>query len=179
MRVTISSSSSDLIDDKYKKSSEELISFLAGENIELNWGSGSSSIMGISYKRFSERGNKINGYTTPKYVSDIDNLPKASHTVYDDTFDLKKNIFIDADIIVCLPGGIGTISEFFAFLEEIRSNDKSKLVILYNKDHHFDTTIALIDGLVKRNFNNNSIYNYFKIANSLVEFKELFYKNIN
>ena len=123
MRVTISSSSNDLIDEKYKSSAKKVLDFLTSKNCELNWGSGSSSIMGLCYDAFAEKNLKINGYTTKKYADDIANLPKAAHVIYDDTFDLKKNIFTDADLIICFPGGTGTISEFFAYLEEVRSND--------------------------------------------------------
>ena len=86
---------------------------------------------------------------------------------------IEKNIFNDADLVVLLPGGTGTISEFFAYLEEVRSNDINKTLILYNEDHHFDSTINLIEDLVKRSFNSDSIYNYFKVVNSFEEFKNI------
>ncbi len=166
MRVTISSSSNDLIDDKYKKSATRVCEYLASEGFDLNWGSGSSSIMGICYNIFNKYNRHIYGYTTPKYVFDIDNLPNAKHVTYDTTFALKTNIFHDADVVLILPGGTGSISEFFAYLEEIRSNDINKPLILYNEDHHFDSTLSLIDDLIKRNFNRDTIYSYFKVANS-------------
>ena len=173
MRVTISSSSADIIDDKYKESAIKVCDYLAESGLDLNWGSGSISIMGICYNEFSKYNRKIYGYTSPKYADDIDNLPKATHTIYEDTFDLKKNIFNDADLLVMLPGGTGTISELFAYLEEIRSNDKSKLLVLYNEDHHFDSTLALIEDLIARDFNRTNIYDYFKVANSFEEFKNI------
>ena len=123
MRVTISSSSNDLINEEYKESARKVCDFLASSGCDLNWGSGSSSIMGICYDEFSKFNRGIYGYTSPKYADDIENLPNASHRIFDTTFDLKKNIFGDADIVVLLPGGTGTISEFFAYLEEVRSND--------------------------------------------------------
>ncbi len=173
MRVTISSSSADIIDDKYKESAIKVCDYLAESGFDLNWGSGSISIMGICYNEFSKYNRKIYGYTSPKYADDIDNLPKATHTIYKDTFDLKQNIFNDADLLVMLPGGTGTISELFAYLEEIRSNDKSKLLVLYNEDHHFDSTMALIEDLIARDFNRTNIYDYFKVANSFEEFKNI------
>ena len=174
MRVTISSSSNESIDDIYKVESLKLIEYLAQKGCDLNWGSGSISIMGLCYDGFSKYNRNIYGYTTKKYQDDIENLPKAKHTVYDDTFDLKKYIYNDADLIICLPGGTGTVSEFFAYLEESRSNDNPKDIILYNVNHQFDSTIALIDYLVSNKFNSSSIYNYFKVVNSFEEFKEYF-----
>ena len=174
MRVTISSSSNESIDDIYKVESLKLIEYLAQKGCDLNWGSGSISIMGLCYDGFSKYNRNIYGYTTKKYQDDIENLPNAKHTVYDDTFDLKKYIYNDADLIICLPGGTGTVSEFFAYLEESRSNDNPKDIILYNVNHQFDSTIALIDYLVSNKFNSSSIYNYFKVVNSFEEFTEYF-----
>ena len=172
MRVTISSSSSEIIDDKYKESAIKVCDYLAENGWDLNWGSGSISIMGICYDEFNKYNRKMYGYTSSKYADDIENLPNATHKIFDTTFDLKKNIFTDADLVLLLPGGTGTISEFFAYLEEVRSNDVNKDLVLYNEDHHFDSTIALIDDLVKRDFNRNNIYDYFKVVNSFDEFKK-------
>ena len=174
MRVTISSSSNDNIDEKYKQSAIEITSYLADSGCDLNWGSGDSSIMGICYSEFSKKGRNIYGYTTPKYEYELVNLPNAEHQMFDNTFDLKEHIFYDADLIIVLPGGTGSISEFFSYLEEIRSNDKDKQLILYNNDHHFDKTIELINDLVKRSFNNETITNFYKVINSFEEFKIFF-----
>ena len=172
MRVTISSSSSEIIDDKYKESAIKVCDYLAENGWDLNWGSGSISIMGICYDEFNKYNRKMYGYTSSKYADDIDNLPNATHKIFDTTFDLKKNIFTDADLVLLLPGGTGTISEFFAYLEEVRSNDVNKDLVIYNEDHHFDSSIALIHDLVKRDFNRNNIYDYFKVVNSFDEFKK-------
>lgn len=176
MRVTISSSSSEIIDEKYKESAKKVLEFLASQNCELNWGSGEMSIMGLCYKTFLKYHRPMHGYTSSKYVDEIKSLPDAQHQVFEDTFLLKKNIFTDADFVVFLPGGTGTISEFFAYLEEVRSNDVNKVLILYNEYHHFDSLLALIDDMVERGFNKKSIYDYFQVANNLEEFKEIFKK---
>lgn len=176
MRVTISSSQAENIDEKYKKSAIQLTTYLAKNGCDLNWGSGERSIMGICYEVFSNNNRKIYGYTSPKYVDELPSLSKASHNIYDDTFDLKKHIFYDADLIICLPGGTGTISEFFAYLEEIRSNDVNKNLVIYNDNHHFDSMLALIEDLVKRNFNNKSIKDYYTVINNFEEFKDYFTK---
>lgn len=179
MKFTISSSSNNSIDEKYKISAQHLLDYLVTiEDAELNWGSCSISIMGLCYDTFKKANKKIHGYTSSKYVEDINNLPEADHKIFDTTYDLKQNILYDADVVICLAGGTGTISEFFSHLEEIRSNDAKQLLIIYDEDHHFDSTLALIDDLIDRNFNNNSIYNYFKVAHNVEEFKQILKEKI-
>lgn len=174
MKFTISSSSNNTIDEKYKKSAQHLLDYLVTiDNAELNWGSCSVSIMGLCYETFKKANKKMHGYTSSKYADDINNLPEADHKIFDTTYDLKQNILYDADVVICLAGGTGTISEFFGHLEEIRSNDANKLLIIYDEDNHFESTLALIDDLINRNFNNDSIYNYFKVAHNVDEFKQI------
>ena len=177
MKVTISSSSNDKIDDAYKKTSRKVISFLAQNNYDLIWGSGNASIMGICYEEFSKYNRKIYGYTTKKYADLLEHLTNGNYAVEKDTFDLKKKLFKEADIILFLPGGTGTISEFFACLEETRSNDKQKVIIVYNENKWFDMPLKLISDLVNKNFNQESIYNYFKVADNIDELKRILNEN--
>lgn len=174
MKVTISSSSRDEISEIYKEESRKILSYLASDGCILNWGSGDRGIMGLCYEEFDKKGCKIYGYTSPKYIDELTSLPNAEHKVYDDTFDLKKNIFNDGDIVICLPGGTGTISEAFAYLEEIRSNDINKPLIMCNINGCFDGFINCINEAIKNNFNSESIFEYFKVVNSFEEFKTLY-----
>ncbi len=174
LRVAVCSTYSENIDKKYYDASKEVLEFLAQSGCDLNWGSGSLSLMGLSYNVFKEHNRKIYGYTTQKYVNFLEDLKYATHTIYDTTFDLKKNLFESSDFILILPGGIGTVSEFLAYLEEIRSNDKLVPLILYNAYGHYDTTIALIDDLIKRSFNNLNIRNFFKVVDNIEDFKKIY-----
>lgn len=174
MRVTISCAASEKIDSIYLTESEKLLDYLAKNGCDLNWGSGSISIMGLCYDVFNKYHRKIYGYTTPKYFDDLKNLPNAIHTKFKDTLELKRSFFLDADLYICLPGGLGSISEFLSFLEEARSNDNPTPIVLYNINHHFDKTIEMLQDLEKRNFNGSSLFNYFKVINSLEEFTEFF-----
>lgn len=174
MRVTICCSWSESIDKKYADSSKEVLEFLASNDCDLNWGSGSLSLMGLCYNVFKDHKRKIYGYTTPKYTYFLKDLDYATHEIYDTTFELKTHMFEDASFLLVLPGGTGTVSEFFTYLEEVRSNDKVKPLILYNAHHHFDKVISLIDDLVERKFNKPEIKDYFKVANNLEEFKTIY-----
>lgn len=173
MRVTICSSSNNLISDEYKKIGRKVAELLASSNYDLNWGCASTSIMGICYEEFNKKNRKIYGYTTKKYENDIKNLPNAVCNIYDTTFDLKKNLFNDADIIIFLPGGTGTVSELFSDLEEVRSNDVDKKIIIYNENNYYDSLINMIDNMIKANFNDASIYDYFEVLNNIDELKKI------
>ena len=176
MKILISSSQNENIDEKYKESARNLCSFLAEEKNTLVWGSGCRSIMGICYDEFAKNKCEILGFTNPKYVDEIELLPKAKHVVLDDTFELKKVLFTEADLIIVLPGGTGTISELFTYIEEMRSNDAEKSLIIYDEYDHYKKTIELIEDLIVRKFNSNSIYDYLHVAHNLDEFTTMYNK---
>lgn len=176
MKILISSSQNENIDEKYKESARKLTEFLASEGNTLVWGSGCRSLMGICYEEFAKKNCKILGYTTPKYEYEIEDLPKAKHTVLPDTFELKKVLFNEADLVIVLPGGTGTVSELFTYLEEVRSNDVEKNLIVYDEYGHYKKVIELIEDLIVRKFNNNSIYDYLHVAHNLDEFKTIYGK---
>ncbi len=171
MRVSICSSSKNNIDDIYKEESKRVIEYLAENNWDLNWGAGSEGIMGICYEIFSKYNRKIYGYTTPKYIDMLNSFSNVEHYIYEDTFLLKQNLFNDGDIILVLPGGLGSISEFLAYLEENRSNDRNKKIILYNVNHYYDKVLDELKDLVDKRFNDESIYDYFVCIDNLEDFK--------
>jgi len=173
MKIAIGASASNTIDEKYKEEAIKITSYLASCGYDLIWGSGINSLMGICYDESAKQNRRIYGYTTKKYIDYIKDLPKAEHFVCEDTFELKKELFNNSDIILCLAGGIGTISEFFSFLEEIRSNDISKLLILYDENNHYDKLIDLINDMVIRTFNKENTLDFFKVVYSLSELEKV------
>ena len=111
MNVAILSSSSNNIDVYYNSVARSISHNLANNNFDLVFGGCSTSMMGICYQEFASKGRNIYSFTTEKYTGDIVNLPLARHYVRETTFDLKKSIFENYDLIIALAGGYGTLSE--------------------------------------------------------------------
>ena len=170
MKIGIISSSSEEIDEKYKNTATEIAHYLAEDNNELLFGGCSNSMMGRCYQEFINNNCKVTAYTTEKYVSDLVNLPYAESVVCDSTFDVKKNMFNDSDVIVALPGGIGTVSEIYSYIEEVRSNDKKKFIEIYNQDGYYLPLIEQLKIMVMQNFLSSDVFDYFKVSHDINEF---------
>ena len=173
MKVLIITASSDLISTKYLDMAENISSFLANENCDLIFGASTKSMMGACYNTFKKNNRNIYSYTTPKYKDEFTALSKAKHYLVATTFDLKKDMFNEADIIICLPGGIGTYSEILSFLEEKRSNSKQKPIIIYNEYGFYDKLLSILTDLVNDKFSDKSIYDNFIIVNNQEEFEKV------
>ncbi len=64
-----------------------------------------------------------------------------------------------------LPGGTGTLAEILSFLEEKRTKNDSKDIIIYNQDNYYIELIEIINNYIKNNFNDSNIFNYIKVFN--------------
>lgn len=175
MNVLILSSSKD-VDPYYLSIARSISSFLAQNECDLVFGASSNSMMGVCYQEFSSNNRNIYSYTTNKYVSDLDNLNASKKFIRENTFDMKKDMFNNSDIIVCLPGGIGTLSEILSYIEEKRSNNKDIPIIIYDENKFYEKFLEYIDKLYGEKFIDYSIYEMFDITKNREEFENKFYE---
>lgn len=173
MNVMILSSSKEEINDYYKSIARNISHYLAGCGYDLVFGASSSSMMGICYDEFIKQERDVYAFTTQKYTDDLVNLPMAKHYVRETTLDMKKSMFENSDIIVALPGGLGTISEILSFMEENRSNNKYIPIILYDEDGYYNKLFELLDSMKELNFITENISDYIKVAHNKNEFVEV------
>lgn len=172
MYVGILSSSREEINDYYKSIASSVSNYLANDDYNLVFGGCSKSMMGACYKEFAKNNKEIIAFTTKKFVDDIENLDKANTVVCETTFDLKKEIYENSDVLLFLPGGVGTFSELFSFIEESRSNDRCVPIEIYDEDGYYLPFIEQLQMLVINNFADSSIFDYFKVSHNKEEFIE-------
>lgn len=146
--VFISSSSKN--HNEYQKTAREIVNWLQSQNYTLSSSACNSELMSGIYNIFSTNEKNI-----------------------DTTFDRTKSLYNNSDIIIFLPGGTETLSEIFSCLEENRTTDTPKSMILFNQNHYYDTIIEIINNSITEGLNDSSIYDYIKIANSKEELQKM------
>ena len=174
--VLIISSSRDEIDDYYKSVARNISHYLATNGDNLIFVAASTSMMGICYDEFKKNNCNIYAFTTKPYIEDLKNLNQAKHYICNTTFEMKQRMFENADLIVCLPGGPGTISELTSYIEEKRSNDKDVPIIIYDENNFFEKFYEMYYYFVENNFVNKSIMDMFEIAKNKEDFDILYSK---
>ena len=117
-------------------------------------------------------------FKAKKYQDDLNNLQSAEWIICDDTFEMKKKMFENSDLIVVLPGGFGTISEVFSFIEENRSNDKLLPIEIYDEDNYYKNMFKFIEEMRMKKFVSDDIYNYFDLSHNKDEFIDHLNKTI-
>ena len=170
MKVLIISSASTEIDPYYCSIARSISNYLARNGCDLVFGASSTSMMGVCYDEFIKQGREVYAFTTEKYQDDLKNLDDAYHYINETTFDMKKGMFETSDLIVVLPGGIGTISELLSYVEENRSNDKDIPIEIYDENGYFKPLIETLKSMKSKGFISSDLNNLFTISHNKEEF---------
>ena len=85
-------------------------------------------------------------------------------------------MFLNSDFIVCLPGGVGTYSELLCYIEEKRSNDNDKPIIIYDENDFYTPVIKILKELVQEKFVDANIFDMFSIVRNKNELENKFYE---
>jgi len=166
MEVFIATSSSNTIDPKYLHLARECSKYFTSRDFNLVFGGASFSMMGECYHAFAEEGKGIEAFTVEKYKDDLEDLPKAKCKLVSDTLVRFKWMFDISEVIVILPGGIGTLAEFESALEEYLTLSANKLIILYNFEGFYDNIINWMSESKTKGFLSESLFEDFKIVNT-------------
>ncbi len=127
----------------------ELGEAIAAHGWTLVWGGGNISAMGALATAARARGGWTVG-VIPKMlvrreVADHD----ADELIVTDTMRERKQVMEDrADAFLTLPGGIGTLEEFFEVWTSGYLGMHDKPVVLLDPDGHYDGLLAWLSGLV-------------------------------
>ncbi len=152
-KICIFCGSSMGFDPIYKEKAAELGHVLADHGCELLFGGGSVGLMKVIADVMMERGCKVTG-TITKHLLDMhvghDGIDEL--IVVDSMAERKKILEDMADGFIALPGGIGTMDEFFEayVLSQLRVFDKP--VALYNVNGYYDGIVEFIKHIADEGF---------------------------
>lgn len=86
----------------------------------------------------------------------------------------RKDIMLErSDILVALPGGVGTLDEIFHVMASATIGYHTKRVVLYNVNGFWNGLNSLLAEMSQSGFVRGGIEKYMTVANSLVELEEL------
>ena len=128
-------------------------------------------MMGECFKKFIEHDRNVEAFTVEMYKNDLESLEGANCHLVDDTLVRFKEMYDLSDIILILPGGIGTLAELASALEEYRSNKEHKLIMIYNKDGFYSKIFEWMNQNINEGFLSQTLNNDFKVVEDLDSLK--------
>ena len=85
----------------------------------------------------------------------------------EEILDSTIQIIKKSDAIIVLPGGFGTVYEFFTTLQGKICEEHNLPIILYNSCGYYDELIKFIDKMYINNFTRSDIKELYSVANSI------------
>jgi uncharacterized protein (TIGR00730 family) len=113
---------------------------------DLVYGGGHVGLMGVLADAVLESGREVSGVITEALVdSEVAHLAVTHLHVVDDMPARKKTMYELADAFLTLPGGIGTMEEFFEVLTWGYLGLHPKPMGLLNVDGYYDPLLGFLD----------------------------------
>ena len=138
---------------EYGAAARELGALLAAEGIELVYGGASVGIMGELADAVQEGGGHVTGIIPQQLIQ-----KEAAHRGISDlivvaSMHQRKSQMADlSDGFIALPGGIGTMEEFFEVLSWAQLGIHDKPCGLLNTAGYFDNLIRFLDSALDQDF---------------------------
>lgn len=138
---------------------------LARRGWRLVYGAGDIGLMGEVARATQRAGGKTFGVIPTHLMSDeiarrdLDALV-ATETMHE----RKKVMFVNSDAVVVLPGGAGTLDEFFEVLTWAQIGLHQKPIVLLNQSGFWDPLLGLIEHVIDQGFASPSLRGLVTVA---------------
>ncbi|WP_322866252.1 TIGR00730 family Rossman fold protein [Aquicoccus sp. G2-2] len=138
---------------------------LANEGWRLTYGAGDIGLMGAVARAAQAAGGDTFG-VIPTHLLDREQGKRdlTRFVITQTMHERKKVMFMNSDAIVVLPGGAGSLDEFFEVLTWAQLGLHSKPIVLLNTEGYWEPLIGLIDHAIAQGFADASLRALFQRA---------------
>jgi len=152
-RITVFCGSSNGNEEKYMLQATRLGKTLAKQNIELVYGGASVGLMGAVADGVLSEGGKVIG-VIPRFLKakEIAHEELTELILVESMHERKTKMNELCDGVIAMPGGFGTLEEFFEMLTWAQLGLHKKPIAILNIDGFYDALTALVQTMVDKGF---------------------------
>lgn len=175
-KIGIFCSASESIDKMYFDSARQIGEWIGQTGKTLIYGGASLGLMECVARAVKENGGKVIG-VVPTLLEEKNSVSTQPDEIIH-TFNLsdRKDVMTEkSDILVALPGGVGTLDEIFHVIAAASIGYHQKKVIFYNEYGFYDELLKALGTLESKGFARKPFSTYYEVANTLEELKEKIY----
>ncbi len=134
---------------------------LAANGWRLVYGAGDVGLMGMVARATQAAGGKTFGVIPTHLMRwEVGKRDLDSFVITETMHERKKVMFMNADAIVVLPGGGGSLDEFFEVLTWAQLGLHSKPIVLVDVNGYWGPLTALLDHIVGQGFADPSLLDF-------------------
>lgn len=167
MDIFIGCSSSEYISNKYLEDSKIFLEKLFSSNNDLIFGVCSNGLMGLSHDIALKHGRYVTGICPELYMKQFNDVSCNEETITKTVGERIKRVIDESDVLLFLPGGIGTVYELFTAIEWKRSCEFDKPIIIYNLFGHFNKLFEFLDMIYDRGFTSREIEKCYYVCDNV------------
>jgi uncharacterized protein (TIGR00730 family) len=169
-RICVYCGSRSGTDSKYEKMAVALGTRMVTEQIDLVYGGGRVGLMGVVSRTVMNQGGQVFGVIPDglfgKEVADTDITDLQVVASMHERKALMEKL---SDFFLAIPGGWGTLDEFFEILTWAQIGIHSKPILLLNLDGFFDPLLAQIQLMVREGFVDSKYLSLLQVVTSIDE----------
>ena len=149
----------------YREHAKRLGYIIADKKITLIYGGGNKGIMGTLADASLERNGRVIGIM-PKLLNGIEHSHYGISELHEaeDMHSRKKLLYEKADAALILPGGYGTMDEFFEMLTWNQLDIHDKKIFILNSAGFYDYLIKQLEKMEQENFLYRKMSDQFTIV---------------
>ena len=153
-------------DPVYREVAKALGEGIAERNWRLIYGAGDVGLMGtVATACMSSGGEAVGVIPTHLFEREVGKRD-ISHLIVTETMhERKKVMFMNADAVVVLPGGAGSLDEFFEVLTWAQLGLQSKPIVLLNAAGYWTPLVQLLEHVVAHGFADASLLTFMTVTN--------------
>ncbi|MDP2495349.1 TIGR00730 family Rossman fold protein [Shimia thalassica] len=152
-------------DPSYEATAIELGTLIANRGWRLVYGAGDIGIMGAVANATQTAGGDTFG-VIPEHLlkREVGKTDLSRFIVTENMHERKKVMFMNCDAIVVLPGGAGSLDEFFEVMtwRQLGLHDKS--ILLANINGYWDPLVGLLDHVINEGFAEDSLRDFIEVV---------------
>ncbi|MFU8822875.1 TIGR00730 family Rossman fold protein [Yoonia sp.] len=166
--VCVYCGSRDGISPVFAQAATETGKMLARNGWRLVYGAGDVGLMGRVAQAVQQAGGRTFGVIPTHLMAlEVGKRDLDSFVVTETMHERKKVMFMNADAVVVLPGGAGSLDEFFEALTWRQLGLHAKPIVLLNIDGFWDPLLPLMRHVVAQGFAGDDILAFVSVADDV------------
>jgi len=157
-------------DPAYKSAAAELGQVIADNTWRLVYGAGDVGMMGEVARTAQAAGADTFGVIPVHLLNrEVGKRDLDRFVVTETMHERKKVMFMNADAIVTLPGGAGSLDELFEVMTWRQLGLHDKPIFLLNTNGYWDPLVTLVDHMIRSGFADPSFAGFWEVVATVPE----------
>ena len=173
-QVGVYLSSKDNLPESYVRAAREVGELIGRTGRTLVYGGARKGLMEVLAQSVKQHGGRVFGMV-PDVIVERDLEGEASDVTLRcaDLSDRKDMMNRESDVLLALPGGIGTLDEVFTVLANTCIGIRRQPLVFFNVDGCWNALLAALDDLFRQGLISGRPEDFYQVASNIDELEQL------